>query len=200
MRGKRSAPLAPRERLSLFRKRASEMEDLRLIRSGMKMQFRLTFDSDSRTLHYEANEPDEEDIRSFLLLFRRFISQSEPIFINRIFDDCLRLLSDDVLKSEVKMARDSWKKRTSSGPVKMLCDGNPISPEYMLDLWINGHYFHDDAKKASELEGLLSRPGSPARMQFLVDLSALASLILSTADVVTQALDENLFQFPTDME
>lgn len=197
---KHSASLGPQERLDLFRKRVNELEDLRLIRLGMKMDFLFTLNSDSKPLQCEANEPDEDDLRSFLLLFRHFISESEPIFLNRIFNDCLRFLTDDDLKGEVKKARCFWQKRMSSGPVKILRDAKPISPEYMLDLWINGRYFHNDAQKASELEGLLSGPGPLVRMQFLINVPALTSIIQLMGSIVTRALDEHLFQIPSDAD
>ena len=193
-----SAQLGPQERLTLFRKRTAELENLRLIQSGANMQFRLSWDIESK-LRYEATEPDEDDLRSFLLLFRQFISTSEPVYINRIFNDCLQYLNDDLLKGEINKARDSWHKRINAGPVKILRqDRRPISPEYMLDLWINGYYFHNDPSKAEELENLLTQPVSLARMQFLNDFVALVPIVQYMGNVVAHCLDSQLFQIPSD--
>ncbi len=98
-----------RERLELFVARVEQLKQLRLVRRQQPIKYSFHWDIDPQLTKVESVEPDEEDLRSFLLLFRQFISRGEPVFIERAFNDCLRFLKDDALKTEVGKAQEAWK-------------------------------------------------------------------------------------------
>lgn len=198
-RRKNKTQLKTIERLKLFKRRADELGNLRLVRSEAKMHFRISWDAESKLLRHQITEPDEEDLRSFLMLFRRFISESEQVYINRVFNDCLRFLSDDVLKEEIQKAKEAWQTGMHLGLVRMYVDETNLAPEYVLDLWINGYYFHDDVEKLAELERLLRQPLCLVRMQFLSILPNLTFIILYLGQVVAHGLKEGLFQIPPNL-
>jgi hypothetical protein len=66
--------LTTRQRLELFVSRSEELQNLRLVRQGIRANYNLSWSADDGKLVHTSNEPDEEDFRSFLLLFRQFIS------------------------------------------------------------------------------------------------------------------------------
>jgi hypothetical protein len=187
--------LSTDERFKLYVKRVNLLLERRFVHEGMKYEYSLKWDSTSQAMKFQAKEPDIEDLRSFLLDFRRFIAPKEPVFISKVMNDILRFLSDDHLKEEVKKAQDEWKRIFHKmGDMSIIVDGKNLSPEYVLDLWINGFYFHDDIEKAEELERLMKDQFPFVRTQFISSLPALTNIIVYISNVVTHGLKEKLFQ------
>jgi len=187
-----------RERLEQFAQRAFELAERRLVRQGMQSSLTISWDAASQLLRQNLNQPDEEDLRSFLLLFRHFVSDKEPVFINRVFNDCLRFVTSSDLKEQIKKAQDEWKALLYKvGAFRLVIDNKNIIGEYALDLWINGYYFHNDADKAAELRRYLSSQGlGLVRIQFLAVLAGLTQIILYTGSVVNYVLREGLLNIP----
>ena len=192
------SPLGTLERLKLFRARTTELNNLRLVQSRTQTGFTIAGDVKTGVVTSTVKEPDEEDLRSFLLLFRHFISDNEPVFVNRIFDDCFRFLNDDRLKGELKKAREEWRNQLSTGNIAIRIDDTKLTPEHVLDLWINGYYFHNDPDKLAELKNLLGQPLPFARGRFVTMLPILTTIILFLGEVVSRGLDNNLFQIPEE--
>ncbi len=140
-------------------------------------------------------KPDEEHLRSFLLLFRQFLSESEPVFIKRVFNDAIRFLPKSEAKSVMIEIKDFWNDSLKRGPFKMMFEGENITPEHALDLWINGEYFHTDARKAAKLQKLGKGHAGLARIQLLTSLPRLVQLVLFTRSVVEDSFKSNLFNF-----
>lgn len=182
------------ENLRLFSYRTQELQQLRLVRTGMEMKFSLHWDYVSKLLGYRMTKVDEEDLRSFLLTFRQFVSKNEPIFIERIFNDCERYLKNDKLKEQIRKAREEWAHTFHRmGPISMTINNKNLTGEYVLDLYINGHYFHNDSEKAEELRCLLGDFIPLFRVKFLEVISALTQIIIYLGGVISYALDQNLF-------
>jgi hypothetical protein len=59
-------------------------------------------------LRLTLGEIDREDLRSFLVDFRVFISDSEPAFLGKIFDLCQQHLTDETTRRYVADARKQW--------------------------------------------------------------------------------------------
>ena len=73
----------PVEVLSRF---VEQVADLRTRRVIQNMDLRSTMTikgSTEQGVQFEHHEPDEEDQRSYLLDFRKFMSADEPVFLNR---------------------------------------------------------------------------------------------------------------------
>jgi hypothetical protein len=70
------------DQLGLFVHRADELGHTRLVRtSGLSGDF--SFHFDQKTFAYKFPLVDEDHLRSFLLTFRQFVMQKEPVFIRR---------------------------------------------------------------------------------------------------------------------
>jgi len=197
-RRKKNTRLTTEQRFKAFVERALELSKLRAIEDGLQSSYNLTWSADSSELRMTSREPDEEDFRSFLLLFRQFISDNELVFANRIFNDCIRFIRDDKLKEQVQKARDAWRNAFCSSGIAMHVDGTELTPEYVIDLWINGHYFHNDADKAAELKELLGQPLQFVRMQLMTALPLLLNSLFYLSGVIGYGLKNGLFEFPDD--
>jgi hypothetical protein len=192
--------LSTRERLELFTQRVAELRDRRLVRNGMNTRYTVSWTQVSRLLTQQTIEPDEEDLRSFLLVFRQFISDREPVFISRAFNDCLRLLDSGDLREQLAQAQEAWRNAfRGMGALHVTIDGRNLTGEYVLDLWINGYYFHNDSNKTAELRRYIATQDLPlVRFQFLSALAALTDIILYLGAVVEYSLREGLFNFPAE--
>ena len=194
----RTAP----ERFELFVQRVDELLDKRIVRQDMRAEFTMRWDVASQRLTQQLTQPDEEAyeeaLQSFLLLFRQFISENEPIFINRIFTDTIRYLQSDTLKTEVEKARKAWNDSfRKMGSLQVVIDNKELTAEYLLDLWINGHYFHNDSEKEEELRRYLATGDMPlVRMQLLTVLPGLTQIVGYMGKVIKSALQEGHFSFP----
>jgi hypothetical protein len=189
--------LSTRERLELFTYRARASSDRRLVREGMGWTSTISWDHVSQQLRIRPPEVDEEDLRSFLLDFRHFISEREPVFINRIFNDCLRFLKSDELKTEIRKAKDEWEQVfVKSKAFPLIVNGRKITPAYILDLWIDGYYFHSNREKFQELQNMIQASWSLVRMHILQSIPVLTSITSYLGNVVIYALRADLFELP----
>jgi hypothetical protein len=100
---------------------------------------------------FRSVRPNEDALRSYLMAFRKFISNDEPPFIRSIHNLCYTHITSDELKGHICNCQAGWKERVLQSGIKLNIDGRDILPEYIADLWINGHYFHDDLQKEEEL-------------------------------------------------
>lgn len=185
-----------RQRFELFVARASELEGLRLFKQGMQAEYKISGNAVDGKLILTSKEPDEEDLRSFLMSFRKFISNDESIFINKIFNDCETSLSDTTIVAELRQARAEWKKILKNiGGLQVAIDGKSITSEYVLDLWINGYYFHDDVEKAAKLEELTKGQFPFTRIQLYSALPSLTGIIIGVGSGIKKCLNEGKFTF-----
>lgn len=180
-------------RLSTFVERANELTQRRLMTSNEKWSFKISSDNNSDSVDFHVGGPDEEDFRSFLLVFRLFILKKDPIFINRIFNDCIRSLPECELRKLFTHAQEEWKKALKGGYMAVIIGNKQITPEYALDLWINGYYFHNDPEKTQLFKSLYAQALPLLRLTFMMAIPDLAQIILYTAALIQSGLKENLF-------
>ena len=192
--------IAARDRLEVFVHRARELRDRGLARTALaQLNFTISWDSASQLLRYATPRIDEEDLRSFLLAFRHFISKGEPAYIERILNDCMRMLRSDHYRRELGKSRDEWKSSFQRmGPIAVTINERKLTGEYLLDLWINGVYFHNDGHKAAELHRLIGASFPLVKTKFLETLATLTQVIYYVTSVVEFGVREGLFQFQPD--
>ena len=187
----------PEKRLRMFSARVQELSNLRLVRDGWNLKYTLQWDAVSHMMRIRVSKVDEDDLRSFLLTFRLFVSEKEPVFVNRIFNDCYKYITSDYYKGELVKAREAWKKTLREGAFTLVINGRQITGERLLDLWINGYYFHNDLDKLEELHRLLyPSDWGFVRFKFLDTIASLTQILLFVGAVVTASLRDNLFRFP----
>lgn len=180
------------QRLGLFLARVDELLDTRMVRQGgLNVGFSVNADRVKGT-SFEFREPDEDDLRSFLLTFRQFVSGNESVFVNRVHTVCWQCISSDQLKAELSRAQHNWRTATRTGSIQYVENGISNSPEKVLDLWINGHYFHNDRRKVAELSRLTGFGALLTRQIFLSYLVEATRYILLLRNVIVVARKEGL--------
>jgi hypothetical protein len=176
------------EQLWLFVRRADELRSARMLRNTPTVGFTLQFDQMKGT-RVELRQPDEEELRSLLLTLRQFVSDTEPVFLYRIHNLCERHLTSDVLRGYLRQAREQWKRsmKESVGGMQLVFNGRDWSPEFVADLYINGHYFHSDVDKAATLERLVPAERLLSRYQFLNFVLDTTTQVLYVSNVIRAA-------------
>jgi hypothetical protein len=165
------------DQLRLFVHRADELRQTRLVRtSGLNCDF--SFHFDQKSFAYTFPLIDEDDLRSFLLTFRQFVMPGEPVFIRRVHNIACQHITSDELRAAMRGAGKAWSGTLRSCGFALNIHGRAITPEHVLDLYINGHYFHTDEQKRAELNGY----GMPDRL--LVKTQLLNFLVRATMAIV----------------
>jgi hypothetical protein len=158
---------AERERLQLFIARVEELLERRLVTSGnLSANLNIKWAVD-QPLSFRSSEPDDEDLRSFLTVFRQFVMKSEPVFVNYIVNVLMRELAGGIWRQHLDEARNHWTRSFKDGSRKLIINERHLSPETVLDWWINGQYFHSDERKRKELASLDPMSRVFARSNFL---------------------------------
>jgi hypothetical protein len=179
------------EQLELFVARASDLENSRLLRNDFNPSFSIRWDR-VQGLRFESTEPDEEDLRSFLLTLRQFISNDEPIYLFKVYNLCHQHITSDELKGYLIEARQAWSQQLKQGGIRLIVNGQEISPEYITNLWINGYYFHNDPVKMRTLRSLLPHERTLIRQVFLDHMAEATRQVLYVAFIIRVASKESL--------
>lgn len=175
--------------LKLFISRANELKNKRAIRNGFNTQLKINWDKEKGFIT-EITQPDEDDLRSFLLLLRQFISDKEPIFLNRIYNLCYKYIDDDDIKSGLIKAREVWKQSQINSGMGLILENDDFTPEYSTDLWINGYYFHNDEEKRKIIESKLHLEQIFIRHQFLNYIISATENIFYVSRMIEYAIEK----------
>lgn len=188
--------MEPEQKLRLFVRRVEELGRSKMVKEEMGYNFSLNYNQMS-SLTVRLDEPDEEALRSFLLTFRQFISPKEPVYINQIYNLCHKhLKANNEIRDHLAESRKVWARALKTGAVELEFNEAKLSPEDVADLWLNGHYFHNDALKYERLENMLAGFGSPLiRAHFHQFLIEGARVIAYVGNVVVYAFNHRLFRF-----
>jgi hypothetical protein len=175
--------------------RVDELSQTTLIKSnGLVNEWSLSFASDRPSV-FRSIQPNEDLLRSYLVSFRKFVSKDEPVFVGYVHGLCHRYFTSDELKARIRDCQDGWKRTLAQAGFRMEFYGKHFTSEHIADLWINGHYFHDDPEKAKEL----SRYAPPAtlmvRHEFLNFVVEATRVVGSTGYVIKEALREGSVMF-----
>lgn len=181
-----------RQNISSFLSCVEELRERPFVLDGLyEVQFHISVDEQTGQLKCEFQEADQEYFRSFLLTFRKFILNGEPSNIDWVLNACRRFArgEEEGLREELDELKTVWGYRYRKGVVQMHSGGLNLTPEYVLDLWINGQYFHGDPRKGQRLEKLLAQALPSVKIQLRWSLPLLTDVILRVGSVVSQALE-----------
>ena len=176
------------DQLLLFIKRAEELCATHLMQTGLKPDMSISHSQKDGTT-YQLNEPDEDDLRSFLLTYRQFISPNEPVFINKIYNLCQTHVTNPDGRAFLAKARKHWNDLQKNNNLRLVYMGEALAPSEIQDLWINGYYFHNDTAKKARLEKLSNGFQIIFRHQFLAFVTEAARHILYVAGQLKYAFE-----------
>ncbi|MCR4320416.1 MAG: hypothetical protein NUV74_08820 [Candidatus Brocadiaceae bacterium] len=177
------------DQLNLFKTRVDELRQTKIVKEGFNSSITVKYEA-QKGLHFQSVHPNEEYFRSFLLTFRKFVSEKEPIYLNRIYNICQQYLTNEKYKEYLVKSRNIWRESLKSTGFKLTFNGREMSPEVVMDLWINGYYFHDDIEKVNALNGMLQHEKMLVKYQFENFIIEAVRVVIYVGNVVTVSLKE----------
>lgn len=178
--------------LKSFHSKAAELRESALLKKRFSTKLTIKMNQ-INGFSMEVQEPDETDLRSYLLSFRQFFLDGEPVFLNRVYNICLMHLKHEPYKKYLVKSREIWKHTFRQAGIPLLIDNKEISPEYAMKLFLYGHYFHTDSEKAEALSALLPHEYIFTRHLFLDFVLTATRQILYVDNIVSDALKRDLF-------
>ena len=175
--------------LNLFLKRNRELAETSLGRIGFSVNNQITYDRVGITT--VLDQPDEDAIRSFLLTFRQFVSEKEPLFLGRVYGVCYQHLEQDVLRNRIKQMREIWASVQQGRGVSMNFYGVELSGSKIFDVWANGWYFHSDADYRQLLEQLPPIAWDMLRAHFINFIIEVMRLVHDLCKVILNGFEED---------
>lgn len=145
---------------------------------------------------FTIQQPSEDLTKSFLVDLRPLISERESIFVNRICNLCEAHLKHDEWREWLRQSRRYWREALSSGQIRLVMGSMSVAPEEILDLWVNGFYFHDDPDKRRRLDTLNARVPFLARYNLHAVLEDTSRHVFYVAKIVRAGVGEGLFDVP----
>jgi len=178
---------------------ADELTNRRFTPDGLTdFNFKIYTDNQSGKITTEIHSGDEEDFRSFLMTFRKFIL-NEPANVDHILNKSIQLIKKDKfpdLWSKLKTMKSFWRQIYSTGIIKIRNKYiDNISPEYVLSLFCSYYFHHDNKGRIKELKRLLDSEPRSAEIQLYWSLPKLVDIILGTSALIRQGLDKDAFDF-----
>lgn len=97
-----------KQQLDLFLQRADELNNSRFLRTGFELKLEIKCE-EGKGLTTEHTEPDKDDLKAFLLDFRHFVSNDEPVQMHKIYNLLYLTLTDAELKEALVQSREMSK-------------------------------------------------------------------------------------------
>lgn len=100
--------------------------------------------------------------------------------------------STSPLRAALDQSKKRWNRECSQGLTRLQINGEDYDAEEIMDLWINGCYFHSDKRKRSLLENLFLPGQVLARHGFLDHLGVAAGYVGYLRKMVSLARRDGL--------
>jgi hypothetical protein len=171
------------------------VHELRMVQEWTGYKYSLNVDS-VKGVSVQMEMPDEEDLRSFLVTFRQFISEKEPGFLNRIYGNCFKRLDpNNQLRERLIKGRQEWQRALKNNGIGPQFNEQSYSPEDVAKLWINGHYFHSDDEKCATLAAMFNSGLGFVKAHFMEFIIEATPVVIHAGNIVEDALKHNRFRF-----
>ncbi len=140
----------------------------------------------------QFDEPDEEELRSYLLDVRKLVLGRSPYKIETIRNIVRKVLTDDIVIKQVDAIGRNYKEmfreplrwfRNRTGRVD-------LQPSQIVDIYLNAEYFHDDVEKKMKLDKLRSEHPIEIRTLFHSGIRA----IVYNADQLAQLIRKHILK------
>lgn len=182
--------MEPGKRLSIFCERAKELRESQFIQEGSNIGVTVKWDK-AEGLRIIEKEINTTSLKAFLVTFRQFFMKKEPIFIFDIYNLCLRLITNDKYREYLSGSRAILKKSLRYSGVPITFNGIEKSAQHIMDLIINGVFFHSsDESKMNEAQALLPHEMTFYRFNFLNLILDATKQILYAEDVIRASIAE----------
>lgn len=136
--------------LELFVTKVNELFGCKLLQS--KHQISFSFNVVGKQGKAITTLPDEESLRSFLLVFRNFYSPRERIYFFKVCDILIASIQEVSMKDKVEDVHELYKQILDRSPLGFVENGRSVSPNEIVKRWLYGYYHHTDDTKRGKIE------------------------------------------------
>ena len=189
MRAKKEK-MTMKERLELFRDRVEVLRTTNLMKKGFKYTFTIAFGEKLGGVKITGFEEDE--LRSYLMTFRHFVLKNSPVYLNKIYNNLRKNVTDDEVKKMLNRNRDHWLQIHRQGVMGLTYDKKNITPEFTVNLFITGEYFHLNGDEREFLKNLSYPWNMYFKHQFIDFLVKATKHIRFIDSIIAKVLKENL--------
>jgi len=190
--------VSDKRQLEIFVERVQELANTRMMRDNQLYNYKPTIkmDFEAGTSSVDAQEPDEDDLKSFLLTFRHFVSNDEPVYFYKVCNTATKCLKSQYQENSgfLAKAREEWHK-AEIGVEVLIVDNKHLTGDYVLDLYINGQYFHNDPEYADKLKEFEKNSIRLDKLRFLLSLQDFTNIINQVGNFVAYGLKNDWFDF-----
>ena len=179
-----------KERLELFRERVEVLRTTDLIKKGFGYKFTMAFGE--KGVGVKITGFKEDDLRSYLTAFRHFILKNSPVYLNKIYNDLRKNVTDDEVKKMLNRNRDHWLQIHRQGAMGLTYNKKNITPEFAVNLFIKGEYFHLNEDKREFLKNLPYPFDMYFKHQFISFLATATLHIRFIDSIIAKVFKENL--------
>ena len=146
-----------KEEFKIFLDVVDELTSRRFMPDGLTdFKFKIYTDNQSGKIITKIDYGDEEDFRSFLMTFRKFILKNEPANVDYILNRSIQLIKKDEFPEvyeDLNKMKSGWRHIYRTGIIKIKNKYiDKISPEYVLSLYCSYYFHHDNKEKRDELK------------------------------------------------
>lgn len=197
MARKPKGKISDQEQLELFVRRVQELVDTRLFRSNQLFNYQPKLAIvQGQPISVEAQNPDEDDLKSFLVTFRHFTMKDEPTYFYHVCNTAYMRFTPSQATERDKLAdaRKIWQ-AAEKGAEVFIVDGKRLNPTEIYDMYINGLYFHNDPNYVKKLYTLQNLPVPFLQMRFFLTLQDFTNIIIQVGNHVGYGLKHGWFDF-----
>jgi hypothetical protein len=173
--------------LELFLIKVEELSNCSLVKSGQRVKFSIKFKKEEGGT-IQTSLPDEDSLRSFLMVFRNFYAQKEITNFNKVCKLLIDSLEDNSIKELVKNTRAVYQEILKMSPINLVKNGKSYSPEEIVNFWLYGFYLHTEDEKRKEIENWNIGIGF-TKTQFISTIFDLSNCIFWLGNVVKKFVD-----------
>lgn len=143
----------PIARLERFCEVAQELRESRMLHKNFTVGLTVKCSPGQKEAIYVSKGPDRTDLKAFLVTFRKFLSDKEPIHLSTIYNLCDRLIENETYNDNLRQSKLIVNGTLKSTGINVYYHGKPITPKHIWTLLINVD-FHEDYEKIIEFKAL----------------------------------------------
>jgi hypothetical protein len=168
--------------LNLFVEKAEELKGCDLLKANHKLSFSIKVSGSQGVA--KTSLPNEEQLRSFLLILRNFYSPREDIHFPKVCQILIDNLEDEDTKRRVSEVAAVYERILARSPISFVEENTPLTPNELLRRWLYGFYHHTDRKKRKNVEKWGFVAGL-TKMQFVSTVFDLAKCVIWLSHVAS---------------
>lgn len=178
------------ESMRLFVDRAQKLVDEPIWKHG-GISVKLNFGSSEIVLE----EPNSSLFKSYLITFRPFVLEREPIYFHKVRNVAYKHLRADRSEEQVYLrhCKQTWNDAMTRGRIIISANGTTLSPEAVLNAHLYGYFFHYDPSNVEVLNQFAKLPVRVDKIRLYDTVADLSYIIIELANFIGYGLNHDYF-------